>query len=183
MGSLETRHGIEQGNPHRWSIHFCTRRHVLSRKNGRSLGSTEVPVDPHSELFVSRSSSLIYCVIRDENIVIIGSGSAVHNLRTLWAYAQRPSPQFVIDFDKEMEKYACDLTVRWKQGQKICGAGLPDYLVLGWCSQKSFDHALQSSRFPCKPSNSWGKCVTIYSSSHTLADTFLHSTWYLSTLL
>lgn len=47
---------------------------------------------------------------RDENIVIIGSGSAVHNLSTLWTYGDKPSPKFVHDFDKDMENIACRFT-------------------------------------------------------------------------
>lgn len=42
--------------------------------------------------------------------MIIGSGSAVHNLQTLWTYADKPSPKFVADFDKEMETIACKFT-------------------------------------------------------------------------
>jgi 4,5-DOPA dioxygenase extradiol len=47
---------------------------------------------------------------REEGIVIIGSGSAVHNLQQLWTFADKPSPKFVMDFDKEMEAIACKLT-------------------------------------------------------------------------
>lgn len=38
--------------------------------------------------------------------MIVGSGSAVHNLTQLWTYGDKPSPQFVIDFDNDMEKIA-----------------------------------------------------------------------------
>lgn len=47
--------------------------------------------------------------LREEGILIIGSGSAVHNLRTLWNY-QEKSPQFVKDFDDDMAQIATKLT-------------------------------------------------------------------------
>ena len=56
---------------------------------------------------LSNKGSQIYKNFRDEGIVIIGSGSSVHNLRLLWSNMDKPSPQWVIDFDKDMEKAAC----------------------------------------------------------------------------
>ncbi|KAI8059874.1 Extradiol ring-cleavage dioxygenase, class III enzyme, subunit B [Gongronella butleri] len=44
--------------------------------------------------------------LRDENVVIIGSGAAIHNLRDMWAGMDKPSPSFVANFDKALDEIA-----------------------------------------------------------------------------
>lgn len=46
--------------------------------------------------------------LRNENIVIIGSGSAVHNLEGWRTFGDKPSPAYVAEFDKLLEKYATE---------------------------------------------------------------------------
>ncbi|KAG1578741.1 hypothetical protein G6F48_011695 [Rhizopus delemar] len=48
--------------------------------------------------------------LRDENIVIIGSGSAVHNLEGWRTFGEKPSPDYVFEFDKLMETFATKYT-------------------------------------------------------------------------
>jgi 4,5-DOPA dioxygenase extradiol len=57
----------------------------------------------------------VFALFRDENILIIGSGSAVHNLEGWRVWGDKPSPDYVFNFDKEMESYATDLIVKCKK--------------------------------------------------------------------
>ncbi|KAI8968310.1 Extradiol ring-cleavage dioxygenase, class III enzyme, subunit B [Mycotypha africana] len=68
--------------------------------------------------FDSHIGKTDYCN-REEGIVIIGSGSAVHNLRTLWQHADSPSPPFVALFDNEMTKVATNFTAE-ERNEKAC---------------------------------------------------------------
>jgi 4,5-DOPA dioxygenase extradiol len=54
---------------------------------------------------------MLTIISRDENILIIGSGSAVHNLLGWREWGDKPSPDYVIGFDKVMETHALRLTV------------------------------------------------------------------------
>ncbi|KAI9277805.1 aromatic ring-opening dioxygenase LigB subunit [Sporodiniella umbellata] len=48
--------------------------------------------------------------LRDENIIIIGTGTAVHNLTNWRTYGDKPSPSYVREFDKVMESCATEFT-------------------------------------------------------------------------
>ncbi|CAO3609768.1 unnamed protein product [Mucor fragilis] len=79
-------------------------------KSNPDIPVIEVSTFEHEDMEMHTKMGEALAPLRDENIVIIGSGSAVHNLSTLWTYGDKPSPKFVHDFDKDMENIACRFT-------------------------------------------------------------------------
>ncbi|CDS03323.1 hypothetical protein LRAMOSA00725 [Lichtheimia ramosa] len=94
--------GQQYGNDH--GVWVPLKRAMQSNKD---IPIVEVSTFGHEDMTMHTKMGEALAPLRDENIVIIGSGSAVHNLRGLWSFAGKPTPSFVVDFDKQMEKLAC----------------------------------------------------------------------------
>ncbi|KAI8150031.1 aromatic ring-opening dioxygenase LigB subunit [Fennellomyces sp. T-0311] len=97
--------GKNYGNDH--GVWVPLKRAMRSNKE---IPIVEVSTFGHEDMAMHTKMGEALAPLRDEGVVIIGSGSAVHNLRLLYSSMGKPSPQFVIDFDKDMEKAACGLT-------------------------------------------------------------------------
>ncbi|KAI8091315.1 aromatic ring-opening dioxygenase LigB subunit [Gilbertella persicaria] len=67
----------------------------------------EVSTFEHEDMDMHVKMGEALAPLREDGIVIIGSGSAVHNLSTLWTYGDKPSPKYVVDFDKDLQDIAC----------------------------------------------------------------------------
>jgi len=97
--------GVEYGNDH--GVWVALKRAMNSN---RDIPIVEVSTFEHEDMELHSNMGKVLSPLRDEGVVIIGSGSAVHNLRLWRTYPEgQPSPQFVIDFDNEMEMIATKL--------------------------------------------------------------------------
>ncbi|ORZ21403.1 aromatic ring-opening dioxygenase LigB subunit [Absidia repens] len=80
-------------------------------KSNPDIPIVEVSTFEHEDMAAHIKMGQALAPLRDEGILIIGSGSAVHNLRDLWSGMGKASPNYVLDFDKEMEHIAVELPV------------------------------------------------------------------------
>lgn len=102
--------GQKYGNDH--GVWVPLKRAMRSNPN---IPVVEVSTFAHEDMPLHTKLGAALAPLRDENVVIIGSGSAVHNLSQLWTYGDKPSPKFVVDFDKDMENIAVKLTGEARQ--------------------------------------------------------------------
>ncbi|KAG1445084.1 hypothetical protein G6F55_012089 [Rhizopus delemar] len=79
-------------------------------ESNRDIPIVEVSTLGHENMAMHTKVGEALEPLRDEGVLIVGSGSAVHNLRELWTTANKPSPKFVLDFDRELDTVACQLT-------------------------------------------------------------------------
>ncbi|KAF7731983.1 hypothetical protein EC973_007088 [Apophysomyces ossiformis] len=101
---METATGVKRGNDHgAWS---ALRRAMESNKD---IPIVEVSTFSHEEFSSHFTMGEALATLRDEGILIIGSGMLVHNLHLLQSHQNMPSPQFVKDFDAVAEKVICQL--------------------------------------------------------------------------
>ncbi|KAG4080639.1 hypothetical protein HA402_013169 [Bradysia odoriphaga] len=109
--------GVNYGNDH--GVWVPLKRAMDSNPD---IPIIEVSTFEHEDMELHTKMGEALSPLRDEGVVIIGSGSAVHNLRMYMSYpSDQPSPQFVADFDNEMERIACNLKgdERKKAGNKL----------------------------------------------------------------
>ncbi|KAG0166997.1 hypothetical protein DFQ28_011707 [Apophysomyces sp. BC1034] len=97
--------GVNYGNDH--GVWSPLKRAMESNKD---IPVVEVSTFSHEDMPSHIKMGEALAPLRDEGVLIIGSGMIVHNLRLLWSYSDKPSPQFVKDFDKATDKCACELT-------------------------------------------------------------------------
>ncbi|KAG1449111.1 hypothetical protein G6F56_008746 [Rhizopus delemar] len=81
-----------------------------SMESNPDIPIVEVSTFGHESMQMHTKMGEVLEPLRDEGVLIIGSGSAVHNLRELWSSASKPSPTFVRNFDQELDIVACQLT-------------------------------------------------------------------------
>ncbi|CAO3634477.1 unnamed protein product [Cunninghamella blakesleeana] len=96
--------GVQYGNDH--GVYCFLKKGMESNKD---IPIIEVSTLGNESLEQHIKVGEALAPLREENILIIGSGTAVHNLRDL-SGAHKKSPDYVFEFDKSMEKIATEST-------------------------------------------------------------------------
>ncbi|KAI8341239.1 Extradiol ring-cleavage dioxygenase, class III enzyme, subunit B [Chlamydoabsidia padenii] len=97
--------GKEYGNDH--GVWVPLKRAMNSNPD---IPIVEVSTFEHEDMAAHVRMGQALAPLRDEGVLIIGSGTAVHNLRDLWSGIGKPSPKYVVDFEKELDKIAVEMT-------------------------------------------------------------------------
>lgn len=97
--------GQKYGNDH--GVWVPLKRAMSSNPN---IPIIEISTFSHEDMPMHVKLGEALAPLRDEGVVIIGSGTAVHNLRLLRSHMDKPSPKYVLGFDKQMETIACEFT-------------------------------------------------------------------------
>ncbi|KAI8087015.1 aromatic ring-opening dioxygenase LigB subunit [Gilbertella persicaria] len=91
----------EYGNDH--GVWVPLKRAMSSNKY---IPIIEISTFYHEDLSLHVKVGEALSSLREEDVLIIGSGSAVHNLQGWRDYGDKLSPDYVVDFDKRMESIA-----------------------------------------------------------------------------
>ncbi|KAI9302664.1 extradiol ring-cleavage dioxygenase [Cunninghamella echinulata] len=95
--------GMEYGNDH--GVWVPLKRAMKSNKH---IPIIEVSTFGNEDLSGHIKMGEAISSLREQNILIIGSGTAVHNLRDAFSGFHKKSPDYVYEFDKSMEKIAVE---------------------------------------------------------------------------
>ncbi|KAI8986385.1 aromatic ring-opening dioxygenase LigB subunit [Pilobolus umbonatus] len=94
--------GLKYGNDH--GVWVPLKRAMDSNPN---IPVIEISTFSHEDMSMHAKVGQALAPLREEGVLIIGSGSAVHNLREIWSYSGKGSPNYANEFDKELENIAC----------------------------------------------------------------------------
>ena len=79
-------------------------------RHNPNIPIVEVSTFGHEDLALHTKLGQALAPLRDENVLIIGSGSAVHNLPQMGQFINKPTPTFVSEFDNALTNIAVGST-------------------------------------------------------------------------